>query len=276
MTCRRSIIRLSKRNAEKEFLPLNNYGGQRPLCDAWVRELVIKLEDGRFGAAQIATCRFGEEKYLINGQHCVHMAMLTDCEVDCFLEEWEVQSREEIALRFSQYDGNRVRSARQIANVYAFESGQSWPKGVPGLCASAIAFSKYGEQYAAKMKKDERGHLLLAHTDTVNAVSNLLFGENRERFLLRVPVVAAIIKNLILSNDGTEDFWSGVRDGDNLPKGGPQIKLRDYLKDSQRNARGSASAREIHVKCIHAWNAWRRKTSTDLKYHSDCAIPKAI
>ncbi len=80
MTCRRSIILLNKHNAENKFLPLNNYGGQRPLSDAWVRELVKKVEDGRFGAAQIATCRFGEENYLINGQHCVHMAMLADCE----------------------------------------------------------------------------------------------------------------------------------------------------------------------------------------------------
>jgi hypothetical protein len=32
----------------------------------------------------------------------------------------------------------------------------------------------------------------------------------------------------------------------------------------------------MFVKCLHAWNAWRRDTVTDLKYHAQAKIPAAV
>ena len=62
-------------------------------------------------------------------------------------------------------------------------------------------------------------------------------------------------------------------------------KLRNYLMDTVtgrgQSFNGSArsdisSNREVYVKCIHAWNAYRRGKNTDLKYHAQSPIPKAV
>ena len=35
----------------------------------------------------------------------------------------------------------------------------------------------------------------------------------------------------------------------------------------------AAPDREFYVKCIHAWNAWRRNETTNLNYYADADVP---
>ncbi len=59
----------------------------------------------------------------------------------------------------------------------------------------------------------------------------------------------------------------------------PDRKLARYLLTVGVHVGGgthkikTASQREVYVKCIHAWNAWRKEESTDMKYYVDKEIP---
>ena len=75
-------------------------------------------------------------------------------------------------------------------------------------------------------------------------------------------------------------FWTKVRDGGQLKVGAPEYRLREYLLRVVMNpgARSTfVSTREIYAKCVVAWNAFRRKQRTDLKYYPSAKeLPTAV
>ena len=78
----------------------------------------------------------------------------------------------------------------------------------------------------------------------------------------------------------TED----VRDGAELKKNDPALLLKNYLQMAAISARTvksacrqeAVTAREMYVKCLHAWNASRSGTKTNLRYLPDAPIPKLV
>jgi hypothetical protein len=75
------------------------------------------------------------------------------------------------------------------------------------------------------------------------------------------------------------EFWAAVRDETGASPSLPDRKLARYLLtvgvDTGGGARRvkTASSREVHVKCIHAWNAWRAGETTNLNYYPDAKTP---
>jgi hypothetical protein len=85
------------------------------------------------------------------------------------------------------------------------------------------------------------------------------------------------------SRRDANEFWLAVRDGTGATPKSPDRVLNRFLlskavigSKTSRHAAGLVSPREMFVKCLHAWNAWRRDTTTDLKYHAQAKIPAAV
>jgi hypothetical protein len=75
------------------------------------------------------------------------------------------------------------------------------------------------------------------------------------------------------------DFWTSVRDETGPSPTTPDRRLARYLLtvglDRGKGALGvrKAQPREFYVKCLHAWNAWRKQETTNLNYYADKPVP---
>ena len=77
-------------------------------------------------------------------------------------------------------------------------------------------------------------------------------------------------------------FWTRVRDGENLEKTMPEMKIREFLLLTRLTVRTSAyiarrvSSHEYAFRCALAWNSFRRGTNTKLAYHPTRFVPEII
>lgn len=82
------------------------------------------------------------------------------------------------------------------------------------------------------------------------------------RKMQKPSVVAAIIETHLKGGiEAASDFWKKVRDGDELGREDPRLKLRDYL-GAESNVR-----RQDRNICIKAWNLYREKRTVDGEIH---------
>lgn len=102
------------------------------------------------------------------------------------------------------------------------------------------------------------------------------------KHLQRVPVVCAMMACYDKGQNLARDFWSTVRDEsapdrDDATRTLARFLLRCILSSGRgttKRDQKSVGFREMYVKCLHAWNAWRKGETTSLAYHVAAPIPK--
>jgi hypothetical protein len=126
---------------------------------------------------------------------------------------------------------------------------------------------------------------MLEHPEFVVWLSGILTagreGENRQRakHLNRQPVAAAMFATYQRSQSASLEFWTAVRDETDTAPTMPTRKLARYLLTVGVDSGSGASRirtvppREMYVKCLHAWNAWRKGETTNLNYYPDKEVP---
>lgn len=289
MKFKSSQVTVSPKKAE-EYLSHNTYAGQRHISPRHIQELQAKMNDGRFHVGNIAIVYNGSP-ILADGQHQCHAGIIAGRPFKALLQEYtieEADSKEDIARVFSQFNVDRARSRGDIAWIHGCQIGMDkWPRRCVTLCNTAIGWmeSGFGLKAYIALSKDENAALLAKYRKQCEFIYELLFcNEQRSRHLLRSPVTAAMMQTFIKSRSDAEVFWAAVRDGDMLKRGEPTFVLRDYLlrvsvsvgAGARQTGKESVGFRELYVKCIHAWNAYRGgETQLRLvRFNPKHALPK--
>ncbi len=74
-------------------------------------------------------------------------------------------------------------------------------------------------------------------------------------------------------------FWTAVRDATGPKPDCADRKLEKWLWTTvlkrTTTERVIVGTREMYVKCIHAWNAWRKNEATNLAYFAKAKTPAA-
>ena len=80
-----------------------------------------------------------------------------------------------------------------------------------------------------------------------------------------------------------KEFWTLVKDESAPNRDDPTRVLNRYLLRTALAGGGPASNaahgkklvdfREMYVKCLHAWNAWRKGETTNLNYYAKADVP---
>jgi len=149
-----------------------------------------------------------------------------------------------------------------------------------------MSFSTWQDQ-ASKHTASERASLLIRHVDFVCWFNDICHGgnaNNGQSLFCRGPIAAALYATFEKDPEAAAKFWTSVRDETGKDPSSPERMLPRFLLKSSiglaRAAKGgdgkgkqNAGRREMYVKCIHAWNAWRRGAKTDLKYYHDAKLP---
>lgn len=253
------------------------------------------LAQGMFRPLQWATayCNETQGNYRVNGKHtstlCAEYEVLPQ-ELFVTVEHYHCEKLDDVAVLYGTFDSRtQVRTANDIVRAFAAVDPELslMPSKIVNLCVSAISYSRYGDKFHSKSAA-ERAECLLedeckAFVGWVHDV--LASNSDTTRHLWRSPVVAAMHATWNKSRRASHEFWLAVRDGTGTTPKVPDRVLNRFLlthvvnNGLQRTSRKSSvlcPPREMYVKCIHAWNAWRRGTTTDLKYHAQAKIPSPV
>ncbi len=270
-----------------EWLLLNTFMSQRNLRAKHVNRLASSILSGNFTTGNIAfaTNPPGTKRELMNGQHQLHAVIKTGQSIIAHIETAVCPTMSDVSRYFSQFDVGAVRSIGDIVKAEADAMGVEWGRRISSLLVGAMEYinddNTYRTPNASTTKFDRAGSLHKNMTEG-NFLSEVFTGENA-KMMIRVPVAVAAIMTLRVDPAAAKSFWSGLRMGINFSDKDPRRPLRDFLMATPISAgnirsKGSASPREITVRCIHAWNAWRRNDSRVMlsKYHQENDVPKVI
>ena len=276
----RKIEKVEKEKA-LEWLKFNTFESQRALRESHVLYLTRKMLRDEFRTGEIAFATLPDKTtYLMNGQHVLHAIVKSGEVIENFVEWFSCDDKEDLSRLFRQYDCNPIRSIHDMVKVEVDALGLDWPYRIASLIVGAI-FKL--EKRKSTTNRNIKVDLLKHHLPEGYFVVSLFGGSEKNRILSKIPIVMTIIQTWQKDPDESFKFWKSVRDGEMLKKDMPQWKLREFLLNatlrggtSQGYQYRKASTKEIHHRCVVAWNAYRRGITTNLKYYAEKSIPKII
>lgn len=297
---------IERRNVEvspdwaAHYLTFNTYEHQRAVRPLHVDELAEKMKDGRFRFGEIAFGILGGKSFLVNGQHQCNAIIASNETVPCVLEKYRCSSVIDLADLFRQFE-HMPRSVTDMVKAKAGGLGLKWPPHISNLVVSAAAIdyiainsqkarktfsagaSKHGGK--AALSKEQRVALLEKYLkegrflyEIMCYVDGEIIPSNKAaRHLQRAPVAYVMFLTMRKNARQAETFWANVRDGENLTKDMPEMRLREFLMSVNSHVTAysyrTVKQHEYIYKCVTAWNAFRKGVSTTLRYSPSKDIP---
>lgn len=288
------VVRLTNALAKK-FKEMTPCPRERDFKDRRVQQLRNAVQEGTFRTCEWASayCEETKEEYRVNGQHTSHLFFELNGELPdgqrIIVTRFSCETLEDVARLYSTFDSKiSARSSHDINRAYSSAHPELavLPSRTISLAVTGMSFNLWESSYGSH-PADERAELMLKHADFVIWMHGVFIGGDEmkdSRLLQRGPVVAAMFRSFLKAQAASTEFWSLVRDGSGPKRKSPDRKIRDYLLNININFAGGArsvgrkrsSLREVFIKCVHAWNAWRRNEDTDLKYYPNARTPAAI
>lgn len=272
----------------KYFADMEPAPNDRPLRESRMQVLRNVIKEGQFRTGEWAsvTCKETGKEYRVNGKHTSTILNEMNGEfqpIHITLARFEADTLEDVARLYGTFDTKEsTRSVGDISRSVAAANTDlaTIPTKTINLAVVGLAFEQWGLNMH-KQQPLQRCLLMLDSPDVVLFIDGLFHGDYKH--ISRGPVVAAIVKTYRKHQGQAEQFWEAVRDGDGKV-GSPERTLEKFLNRCTVNLGGGSipkgkkivGFKECHTKCLHAWNAWRRDTTTDLKYFENAPIPAAV
>jgi hypothetical protein len=282
--------KLITRKLATEFAALESPRNDRPLSERRLQIYERIMRKGEFRPTVTwarANCAETNDLYRVNGKHT--STLLSSIEpmpdIHVIIEDYECDTMEDVARLYATFDSRlQIRNSNDVYRSFAAVVPElaELPSKIVNVTISGLAYHKWLENYSG-VQAVERAELILDECEFALLVSELV-GSNKH--LTRVPVVAAMYGSWKKAQGKAKEFWEAVRDETGPKPNTPDRRLAKFLiLNSVNSGRGAehgklfsrkASPREFYVKCIHAWNAWRRGENTDLKFYKDAKVPAFV
>lgn len=270
-----------------EFSEMESIPNDRPLSERRLKIYQKLFSEGQFRPCTWATAKCAEtgSTYRINGKHTSTMLSSIDPmpEFYVMLEEYYCDTLDDVAKLYSTFDSKtQARTSRDIYLSFAgtVPSLRDLAHHIIHLAVGGCGYHLWADSYFEKPAA-ERAELVVTHQDFalwLHLIAQL--GSDRTRHLQRIAVTAAMFATWQRDQEAASSFWSAVRDETGDSPDLPDRKLARLLLTINREVGGRvksiqarSSTREIYIKCIHAWNAWRNQKPTTLRYVANAPIP---
>ena len=279
------VVSLTKELADN-FSGLPTFKGDRSRDTAAGRSRIAWLEqllhDGKFHTPKWATAALDGTIYRVNGGHS--SAMLANLNgafpknMQCVIDRFACETRDDLADLFSQFDPRQ--SLRRITDKINAHKGvhddldSVSPTDIQRI-TSGIAY--YVAHDGDGPHLDEDAKIRLVHREQPFILWASQF--SGKRHFSMTGVAAAMYATWTRHRHEAEVFWEEVRDRSNPSNTNASRMLGEFLIENvskKKYASGAPlwSTRAYFVKSIHAWNAWNRNETTNLRYMEDCGWPK--
>lgn len=267
-----------------EISEYNTYEGQRKVSPTRLNRICAVIEDGKFLVGDIALAVLdydNKRKVQVNGQHQCKAVMKTGTPIHVVYQEYSCATPNDLSMLYRQFDNTPPRSLGDVLAPEAAALGIEWKKANIRLVVSAASLIANRNTPGSPESKSDKVQYLSKYMKQGAFVDFILKDGISCFHMQRAPVVQTMIITWEKDKAAARLFWEAVRDGVGLSKDSPALVLRNYLMTTgltkaRTTKTDTATTREMHVKCIHAWNAYRRGAKTTLKYIYDAPVPKII
>lgn len=273
----------------KQFMEMEACPHDRNYRQSIASHIANELQKGTFRLANFASCYCKENgvTYRVNGKHTSNVlvgmngSFPTDLKV--LHEQYEADTLRDVASCYATFDPQK--SARRRSDIHAAFAASNpdlaeVPRSIIDACARGMAYSCWEDVYT-NHDAEEWAVLLLENPQFVMWVYLLLCGDAKKvKHLRRKSVIAGMFRTFQKNQKQSGEFWEMVRDESHPTNTHPTRKLSRHLLTHSSRHRDVMSSdcdswRGMYVRCIHAWNACRSGTTTDLRYHVDAPTPVA-
>lgn len=273
----------------KEFAEMQAPPHDRPLGERRLATYRKAIENGTFRPPAWAKCFCSEDgkTYRVNGKHTsIMFSGMEKIPDNMFvtIESYMADSIEDVARLYATFDArSQVRTVGDINHCFAQSIPELKSVGVKELntIVSALAFVQFGVDSSHVKTPAERAELLFDNVKLALWLFEVGPCKGDGKLLCRSPVYAAMAMTWKRSQSAATEFWTAVRDATGESPNLPDRVLNKYLsmmsvgfgRGAATTSSRKADSREFLVKCIHAWNAWRTNSKTDLRYSPSAKIP---
>lgn len=268
----------------KEFATMPGCRMERQLKPARLRFLEARIKDRLFHPPKWAKSLWGGKWYRVNGQHSSRALLESDgllpSALNAVIDEYACDTEMDLCNLFSQFDSAAsVRNTADVIGAHAslHEQLAAVPRAIINRCISGIVFTEF-EGAIGKCSPEERAGYVHDNVAFIMWAAEYVRGRN----LSRAPIAAAMYLTYCRLDESATTFWQMVRDR-NHPEVSHATRVLEKWLGESLNKRGTSgrqavqwTPRAVFVKCIHAWNAFRNRRTTDLKYHPGSPIPRVI
>lgn len=281
------VQRVTKALAQRIF-SMTPAPGDRPLSDRRLAIYRTMVEQGTFRPCTWAIAIAAEtgETFRVNGKHTSTLFSQLDelPELYITLEEYLCDTVQDVARLYGTFDPRTAtRTAREINRAFASAIPELADVRIKVIDVAVTGMAWFLYRADAYLKTSaERAELLEVNKPFVLWLDDVIGSDynKQAKHILRGTVCSAMFATFQKSQRDSTDFWLAVRDETGDKPTLPDRKLAKYLSVTSmgHNTAGkkrSTTAVETYAKCLHAWNAWRRKESTDLKFYPGKKLPEA-
>jgi hypothetical protein len=282
------VERLTKRLA-KYYAEMEPAPNDRPLSRKRIEMLRKEVNEERFRTCEWAEATCGEtaKLYRINGKHTSTLFNEMNGEfptepIHVICQRYECDTLADVASLYSTFDSKiSSRSQQDINRIFAAAHPdlKDIPARIISRCVTGMSYAVWGLKGDSGVSQEKRAQLLIEHPNFVLWFVSVLTAD--AQFLNRGPVVAAMFQTYQKAQRDSNEFW--VRDGSGARPTAPDRKLQKYLLQTSvgvgagcRSEKERDDSRAMYCRCVHAWNAWRRGDTTDLKYYAKSKLPAAV
>lgn len=276
------------REVATEVATMPGWKGERKLRKDRVAYLDAAIRDGRFHSPSWAFAWLDGKKMRVNGQHS--STALAEANgyfpvgLNVIMQEFSCDSIFDVAALFATFDRpESIRNTRECLGAAKAIHGELDDVNpyIASMIVAGIASALRGDGAKTNVSIEDRSRLLHSNLDFVMWANSII--GHKKRILQRACVIATMFKTWRKDADQSRSFWEMVLRNDHPEVTHPTRKLHDLLLEATMRTKLEGSNKQsawsmvaIHVKCIHAWNAYRRGTTTDLKYYASSPIPEVI
>lgn len=288
------------RKLAKQFAEMEPAPHDRPLSERRLQVYERLMRDGKFRPVTWATAVCAETggTYRVNGKHTSTMLSTLDVLPEFYvtIENYSCPTLEDVAQLYATFDSkmmSRTSSDIYLSFAATCDEIKELPNKVITSCCVGIAYAKMSQHDYSRSQPADRAEYILEHSDFVVWYHRLLTMQgsytdtsigtkDRYQHLNRQSVVAAMFKTWDRDKDAALKFWLEVRDESGATPEIPTRKLAKWLLLTTIKSKGAslretttekATTREMFVKCLHAWNAWRKGEPTKLQYYAKAPLP---
>lgn len=286
-------IRPCSKRLANEWRDKPFYGPDRPLKEHLKAAIIAEVKARTFHTCHWVEAVLDGKTYRVNGKHT--STSLSDPGVDPALlpgilvriSTFRCTEPEDVAKLYATFDA-RLSAKTQGDINRAYCAGSDVLSGlsarVRDTISAGLALSVYEDSADQKGMAVKRGELLAKSADFAAWVVALLSGQKQTdiEYLLRAPVVAAMHRTWKVSQRASMEFWTLVGSGSaDKPTDPTRVLGKRLMRTTVGVGRGASigkstdTRRGMTVRCLHAWNAWRKGKSTDLKYYPGSPVPAA-
>lgn len=245
----------------KKWLSDNDFARQRVVRDHHILTLAEEIEAGNFIAhSAIVFAQFGQERYLIDGQHRLNAIVLAGKNVSMTILTKIAESKSQIERWYASIDQGLKRSARDAIKAQNIHEELGVSERHAGRLSAAVkliasGFQEVGKGTAAKTAGRSNlvvSDLMMEWASESREYYSLIAGGEKSRMYLfdRAAVIASALITLRYVPEKAKEFWRGMAQDDGLAREDPRKRFLLWLDENKERPLLTAKAFAV------AWRAF--------------------